>query len=732
MLKVIPEWLQRCVVVVLISASIIFWQRISAENSILGKLDFVFYDFKLQLSALQHKTQLDQNHSVIIDVDDASLQAYGRWPWSRAVLAQLVNQLHAYHVSTIAFDVVFSEPERDSVVNQLLQNKNYSAAEHHTLEALLEKWNPDAQFGHAINQGEVILGFLFNESAQPSSGRLKPPLKALSDNTAIIKKTGFTPNIEVLHEHARGEGFVSTHFDVDGVIRRTPLLMRFNDSAYPALSLAAVMNYLLIDEIDVKFLKVGHFEDIEYIKVTDAHIHSDAKAQILIPFDRYQNFTHYVSAKDVLSGQAKAADLEGKIAFVGTSAIGLTDLVNTPFGTSFPGVEIHAIVADALLRGTFPYRPAWMPEAILVFQLLLVLLLAVSFARRTPIVMLALALGYAGALLYFNYYLWITYQIDTPIVSSLVLLLALFIWFLVVGFLNKFQNELRIKGMFAQYLPPEHMEKIINSPEDYSMEGESKNLTVLFSDIRGFTSISEKLSASELKIFLNTYFTPITELIFRNGGTIDKYVGDMVMAFWGAPVDDEDHQYHAILTALEMQEMTPKVNEELVKMGLPSIDVGIGINTGLMNVGDMGSQYRKAYTVLGDSVNLGSRLESLTKYYGVKILVGQESLCSNRDIVFRLCDKINVKGKSIPVKAYEPLGRESQINETQRKQLEAYHQAIAHYQDKAWDLAAGILKDLAAEDPSCKLYHLYLERIEHLKHLSLPEDWDGVFVHKEK
>ena len=299
-------------------------------------------------------------------------------------------------------------------------------------------------------------------------------------------------------------------------------------------------------------------------------------------------------------------------------------------------------------------------------------------------------------------------------------------------FLMESMNRRAIKMMFDQYVPPAHIDAMLNDPDNYNFDGESKELTVLFSDIRGFTSISEALSASELKTFLNDFFTPITGIIFENNGTIDKYVGDMVMAFWGAPLTDLDHRKHAVLAGLKMLEKTEELKLQFIERGLPEVNVGIGINSGFMNVGDMGSIYRRSYTVLGDAVNLGSRMESITKFYGVKFLIGEETYDNIEGFLCRLIDKVQVKGKEQPVRIYEPLCLEQEATPELLTLVEEYTAAHDYYVKQEWDKAESCFKVLEQKEANNLLYTVCLERIEKLREQDLPADWDGTFRHTTK
>lgn len=287
--------------------------------------------------------------------------------------------------------------------------------------------------------------------------------------------------------------------------------------------------------------------------------------------------------------------------------------------------------------------------------------------------------------------------------------------------------------MFGQYVPAAHVERMLANPDAVSLEGESREMTVLFSDVRNFTSLSEGLSAQDLKQLLNRYFTPITQIIFDHNGTIDKYVGDMVMAFWNAPLDDPQHASNAIAAALAMQQKVEELKVEFAASGLPEINIGIGINTGLMNVGDMGSEFRRAYTVLGDAVNLGARLEGITKFYGVKVLVGEATRERAQEYLFRCVDRLTVKGKLEPILVYEPVGLVAEASESRKARVQKYNDAIGYYFARQWDMADALLRELAAQDPERRLYRVFIERIDALRaQPELGTSWSGVYEHTSK
>jgi adenylate cyclase len=301
-----------------------------------------------------------------------------------------------------------------------------------------------------------------------------------------------------------------------------------------------------------------------------------------------------------------------------------------------------------------------------------------------------------------------------------------------LSFLNEHKQKIQIKSIFDQYVPPAHIQSMLDNPKSLSMSGEKRYMTVLFADIRNFTAISEQLNASELKALLNLYFTPITQIIFEHEGTIDKYVGDMVMAFWNAPLKVNKHEQLAVLCALKMQRKVQELETELAKQSMPKLEIGIGINSGDMNVGDMGSVYRRAYTVIGDAVNLGSRLEGITKYYGVKILVSELTYANCKDMTFRPIDRVKVKGKETAVSIYEPMGLTRDLDSEKINTVNLHKKAWSSYLNQNWDESLLRFTTLMNNHPEEKLYSIFCERIKNLRMIELGEDWDGSYKHVTK
>jgi adenylate cyclase len=331
-----------------------------------------------------------------------------------------------------------------------------------------------------------------------------------------------------------------------------------------------------------------------------------------------------------------------------------------------------------------------------------------------------------------NLYLWQSKNWVVPIASPLMMLVLLYFMNMVYGFFAEARSRRLITGLFGTYVPKELVAEMSKNPGEYSMKGESREMTVLFSDVRDFTSISEGLTPEGLKDLMNTYLTAMTEKVQEKRGTIDKYIGDAIMAFWGAPLTDLEHATHALETAMAMQKGLRDLDAPFAKRGWPVLHIGVGLNCGLMNVGDMGSKFRRSYTVMGDAVNLASRLEGLTKEYGVGILVTENIVKAAPSFAYREIDKVRVKGKHEGVAIFEPLGPQAEVGQETNQEVDRFHKALQAYRAQRWDDAEKLLRNLAYAAPELKLYKLYLERVAHFRKNPPPANWDGVFVFTTK
>ncbi|MFB3058249.1 MAG: adenylate/guanylate cyclase domain-containing protein, partial [Gammaproteobacteria bacterium] len=319
-----------------------------------------------------------------------------------------------------------------------------------------------------------------------------------------------------------------------------------------------------------------------------------------------------------------------------------------------------------------------------------------------------------------------------PLASPLMLIGLIFILDMTFGFFIESRDKRQLTHLFGQYIPPELVDEMAEDPTDFSIDGENREMTVLFSDVRGFTTISEGMDPKQLTQLMNALLTPMTRVIHKNRGTIDKYMGDAIMSFWGAPLRDPEHARHALDAALEMMDELKIMQMEFKERGWPEVNMGIGLNTGNMNVGNMGSEFRMAYTVLGDAVNLGSRLEGLTKTYGVNIIVSETTKDSISGFTFRELDLVTVLGKNEPVAIFEPVGHENDLDERVISELTYYKRALREFRLQNWDEAEEEFSNLGQADSDRQLYQIYLDRISHFRREPPGDDWDGVFTHTTK
>ena len=394
--------------------------------------------------------------------------------------------------------------------------------------------------------------------------------------------------------------------------------------------------------------------------------------------------------------------------------------------------EVHANLIDGMLMGEIPYRPDWEKGASFVGLLFFGLLFSFIFPRVSPLYLLILGIASLGLSLGVNNYLWIYQGMELPIASQLILILGTMMIAMAQGFLSEAATRQRIKEIFDQYVPPQHVNTMLQDPKSINLDGESREMTIFFMDIRDFTSISETLDAARLKKFLSRVFTPVTQCIFDHNGTIDKYVGDMVMAFWGAPLQDDQHRENGVRAALEISRLMQQLRAQLRDKGYPEAYVGIGINSGVVNVGDMGSEIRRAYTVIGDPVNLASRIESITKFYGIELLVGEETYRPLADqFLWREVDRIQVKGKEEAVAIYTPLGEAVEVDADVFAEEELYRRAREAYLARHWDEAEAIFQQLLHKRHAV-LFEIYLERIAHYREHAPESDWQGVYKHLSK
>ncbi len=708
-------------------------------------MDSLIYDAKLRLT--MPKTV--DPRIVILDIDEKSLAEQGRWPWGRDKLAKLMDKLFDhYGIRLVGFDVVFAEPDDSSGLktleslakSELREVSAYGAA----LRELRPRLDNDARFAAALKNRPIILGYYFSsKDGGTSSGAAPQPV--FPAGTFAGRRIGFTQwvsyggNLVEFQKAAAGAGHFNPLVDLDGTSRRVPLLVEHDGQYYESLSLAMVRNLLGNPAIIPGYPSnsPSSYAAMEWLELKGGSgapmvIPVDENAATLIPYRGFQNSFRYISITDVLNEKVPKEQLSGRIAVVGTTAPGLMDLRATPVGAAYPGVEIHANLIAGLLDGAIKHKPPYILGADVVLVLLaggvmVFLLPMLSPFRATVVGAIVLLL-----LLSVNFTFWHVSNVVLPLASGMFAVVLLYAMNMSWGYFVESRTKRQLTGLFGQYVPPELVEEMSRDPENYSMAGRKAELTVLFSDVRGFTTISEGLEPDELASLMNQYLGAMTVVVRKHRGTLDKYIGDAIMAFWGAPVDDPEHAKNAVLTGLEMHVALTALNKDLVARGWPELKIGIGVNTGPMTVGDMGSPVRQSYTVMGDAVNLGSRLEGITKQYGVGFIAGEATReLLKKEFVFRELDRVRVKGKEDPVGIYEPVGQEGQVPKDEMDEIKLWNQALRLYRAQDWDQAEVTLMNLQRIKPRY-LYDLYIKRVEHLRKEPPGENWDGVTIFETK
>ena len=710
---------------------------------LITRLDNIIYDARLRLTM---PGGVD-SRIVILDIDERSLDknALGHWPWRRDKISLLLKKLFDdFGIVIVGFDVVFAEPDESSglpVLKKLAQGELKDVSQFQSaLKELTPELDYDGIMANTLKGRPVVLGYYFNsdEHAVQSGALPKPVLTEEAFQGRKIRFTtwrGYGGNLPEFQANAANAGHFNPLVDPDGVSRRVPMLAEFHGAYYEALSLAMIRVLANFPKLEPGFGSTSSssgYAGLEWLKAGPVTIPVDDTVSALIPYRGKRGSFKYISLADVYFDKVPKEELRGKIALIGTSAPGLLDLRSTPVGSVYPGVEIHANMIAAMLDNDFKEKPAYMLGTEVVLLLIggitLSLLVPLLSPLRSTLVSLLAIVLIAGL----NVLVWSKGGMVLPLASSLLMIIGLFAFNMSWGYFVESRSKRQFTELFGQYVPPELVDKMAEDPEKYSMEGKSEELTVLFSDIVGFTSISESLNPKDLSQFINEYLTSMSLVIRNNRGTLDKYIGDAIMAFWGAPVEDSGHARQGVISALAMQAKLEEVRAQMRERGWPEIRIGIGLNTGQMSVGDMGSKLRKAYTVMGDAVNLSSRLEGLTRVYGVGILVGPLTKQGASDIVYREIDRVKVKGKDEPVDIFEPVGIEGQVDQKLVDEIKLWHKALKAYRAQNWDEAEMNLLNAQRTSPDCKLYQLYFERIAECRAEPPGPGWDGVTAFKTK
>jgi adenylate cyclase len=686
---------------------------------------------------LQRGVQEGSPEVVIVAIDDASLEHRGRWPWSRAVIARLIERLVAADAAVIGFDIVQSEATAQTDVDALrgrvegVDDRAWTAIRRALSRGSVE----DEMLVNAVRGSErTVLGYFFDFSDQDTDA-VRVSTYNIVQNSAKGKGEARVPlapmargNLPDLTAAGREIGYFNFFPDADGSYRRVPLAIRFGAHIAVPLSLAMLRIYNPQAPLAIRFADFG----VESVRVGSVSVPVAENGEMLINYRGPGKTFLHVPAAEVLAGNVPPETFRGKLVLVGVTAHALADVRVTPFDGIFPGVEIHANVLDNVLRRDFILQPKWivLVEIGVILASVLILGAVLHYARGLSGALVAVLLlaGYLAG----SQWLFVSSGMPLGLVYPLLALGLTYSTISVQHYVVEEGETRKIRDAFGLYLSP-HLARLVSErPEMLALGGDKRELTVLFSDIRGFTTMSEQLEPEALVELLNEYFGKMTDVIFSYDGTLDKYIGDAIMAVWGAPVPQPDHAARACRTALGMVAGLTALVEDWRGRGLPELDIGIGINTGPMVVGNMGSARRLSYTVIGDNVNLGSRLEGLNKLYGSHIIASEATVQAARDaLVARELDLVRVKGKRLPVRIFEILAG---TDERQRwaPLVEGFEAGLRAYRRQRWDDAmvafAAVLEKYPQDGPT----QLYLERCRDMLAAPPEAGWDGVTVMETK
>jgi adenylate cyclase len=679
----------------------------------------------------------------IVDIDEASLKEIGQWPWPRTILADMITRIAQQGAVGIGFDIIFAEPDR---MSPAIAEQSFRGIDAETRAKLDTLPSNDEVLADAIKQAKnVTVGQAGTGQAQllaQSELALQSGFATIGPDPTpfLVEFPGLLRNVLPIEQAAAGRGLFSINPESDGIIRRVPVIMEAQGALVPSLAMEMLRVVSRAGAIQVRSSEAG----VQTVSVRGLSVPTDRNGQVWVHFNKHDP-ARYVSAKDVLQGRLSTDRLRGKLVLIGTSAIGLLDVKTTPVEAAMPGVEVHAQILESVLTQSPLSHPEYAIGAELFMAVLFGLAIIVAAPMLSATVVVALGGVLIAGLIGLSWYLFVAHSLlidfTYPLISSWLI-------YLVLTFVNYFREQKQrqqIRSAFGYYLSPHMVEQLARSPEKLVLGGEERRMTILFSDVRGFTTISEhyKDDPQGLTHLMNRFLTPLTNAIIERKGTIDKYIGDAIMAFWNAPVDDAEQEANACDAALEMQARAAALNVELKREAdanggtyLP-LRIGIGLNTGPCVVGNMGSDFRFNYSVLGDTVNVAARLEARTKDYGLPLVIGSRTAEQARQKFATMeIDLIQVKGKTQPEAVFAVLGRGEIEQDPRSQELRALNaDMLARFRKQKWDEALALIercRKAASGFDVEGLYDMYVKRIKDYRAKPPGADWDGVYEAESK
>ncbi|MBT3184765.1 MAG: adenylate/guanylate cyclase domain-containing protein [Nitrospina sp.] len=702
---------------------------------------------------------------LIAKIDEKSVDKLGRWPWPRQTMAKLTQKLLDYEARVIAFDVIFSSPQSSPESLEQLNRvipliENTEALK--SLKKFIKESNPDAEFAKVLSQAttKAVLGYFFHFSSEElhhlsldlrnqyfediKSSQFRGFLKSKQDldlsRLPFPSAYAVESNITAFSRSAKSSGFFTFNIENDGSIRRLPLIVRYHDPAskkdyyFPPLSLRALEQFM---EGTLLF-RVGEYgmEEVILDGKSTITIPANTKGELEINFLGPRGTFPGFSISDLLDDSLSLSlrnKVKGKIILVGATATALEDIRVTAFDPKLPGIEIHASIIDNILRNNFLSQPSWTALLDSLYLLLIGIFLTAVYSRIQPKMSLLIWVLSTGALFYLSHWLflnkgfWLTdvYALfENTVIASAIMLNR---------FVDEGKQKLFIKKVFGQYLSPRVVKELLNDPSKLKLGGEQKELSALFTDLEGFTTFSEKLGATELVDLLNTYLTEMTDILLQYDGTLDRYDGDAIKAFFGAPIYFDDHAKRACWVCIDMQNRLKEMRVKFKEQGKPELLMRVGLNTGSMVIGNMGSTTRMMYGMNGDSVNLCARLEGANKQYGTYSLISEFTYQAAKEFIeVRELDTLRVVGRATPIKIYELLGKTGEIEESVKKTLPFYNSGLNFYKNRDWENAGKCFEEGLQANPEDGPCRVYRDRCKEYLDTPPPEDWDGVFNLQKK